>query len=243
MGWLRSRAAAAADGDPDDSGAGLFSRDPLFPDQGDRTAADGRLARRRHHDDRGPVRQRAGSPAAAGHDGAAAGAGRTVHHHRRTAGDPPGGGRRRLRGGRVRRGVRPSVRAARQGAGHGRVHGVLLHFVSASEPFGVALDDRRGGGGDGVHVCDERLRAARSARTRAASNNSRAAGTDGDCGRHHGRGRADRPPRRAATPPHARTHHPAQRNRADGARTDRRQSSSRNAVAGSYRGTVRPLAV
>ncbi len=126
---------------------------------------------------------------------------RAVHHRRRAARAAPDRRRCGLRGDRVRRGLHPPLRAARQGAGHGRVHGLLLHPVSAGQAVGAALADRGRRGGNGVHVRDERLRAARSTRTRAARHHSGAAGADGHRHRHHRRSGAHRPPRRTATPP------------------------------------------
>ena len=131
----------------------------------------------------------------ANHHGAAARARRRVHHGRRGARVPPGGQRRGVRGGRVQRGVHSPLRGARQGAGHGRVHVLLLHVVSAGTHLGAALDDRGGRGRNRVHVRDDRLRHARSARARVAGHHPGIAGADGDRGRHRGGSRAYRPPR------------------------------------------------
>ena len=106
--------------------------------------------------------------------------------------------RRRVRDGRVHRGLRPPLRGARQGTGHGRVHVLLLHAVSAGAVRELPWMIGAVAGGHRVHVRDERLRDARSARTGAAGHHSGAAGPDGDRRRHHGRGGADRPPRRTA---------------------------------------------
>ena len=102
--------------------------------------------------------------------------------------------------------------------------------------------DRRGRGGNGEHICDERLRAARSAGKRAASDHTGVAGADGDRGGHHRGGRAHGAPRRAPPPSHAGAHHPAQRDRPAGAKPDRGRGQARHAEWHPQR-TARPLAV
>jgi uncharacterized membrane protein YccC len=59
----------------------------------------------------------------------------------------------------------------------------------------------------------------------------RALRADGHRGRHHRRSGTHRTARRTAAPPYAGPHHTAQRDRPDGAKSDRRQSRPRDAMA------------
>ena len=214
---------------PDDGRAGLLPGGALPADQSDGTAADRRVAGRRHHDDRGPIRQRAEPPPAADHDGAAARARRAVHHRRHAARAAP------MASDVVFVAVVFAAVYVRRFGARGRALGMVAFMsyfftlylrASLSELPWMILADR---GGNGVHVRDGHLRAARSARTRAARHYSGAARADGHRDRHHRRSGPHRPARRTATSPHAGPHHPAQRDRPDGAGPDRGQSQPRHA--------------
>ena len=169
--------------------------DSVPADQGHRAAADGRAAGRADHDDLGAIGERARSASTQNQHGAAAGARRAGHHRCRGSGAAPGGRGCRVRAGGVRRGLRAPVRPARNRAGDGHLHGLLLHAVSAGQVLRAAVADRRHSGWHHVQLCVGRLPAARSAGKRTARKHSGTAGADDDRRGYHRRDRAGRPAR------------------------------------------------
>ena len=151
--------------------------------------------------------------------------------------------RRPVRRGGVPRGLRAPVRSARNGAGHGHLHVVLLLAVPAGQIRRAAVADRLDDRGHAVQLPVECLHLARPAGKCSAREHSVIAGADGDRRGHHCRHRPARQPRRAATASPANPGPPAQRDRAGGPGADRRPGQSECAVARRQRRRPRAVVV